>query len=598
MNKIDFEVIRSSLYAIAREMKIAMMRTAASPIIHAGGDASAAIFDDGMQLVAQGNDIPTMMGSAVISTKVSVEAVGLHNLRPGDVIVSNDAYLGGGNHQPDVQFTRPVFLDGKIVAFTMTRGHWQDIGGMTPNSGSLATWDIFGEGIRIPPVLLFRDDKPVPDLMTLITQNTRDADNRQLDIQAQYAGCYVGERRLLELFAKWGAKKVAECMKESLDYSERLMRKQIEAIPDGVYEAEDFVEVVTEAYGKGDPVPIRVKITVKGDRVVVDYTGSGPQVRGGVNCPIAVTCNSTWYTIKAMTDPSIPINQGCYRPIEIIAPEGSILNCKYPASVVGGNTATSQRVIDMLLTAFAPAAPNRVMAQSHGTAGSLWFGGEDPDAERCRTLQRKFVSAGDVNPGGMGARPDKDGVNAIRVHIGNAGTQSVEFGEYAAPVLIEEWSIVRDAGGAGKWRGGAPAMRVYRPLYEEASCNVGSERGQFAPQGLFGGLPGALYRCTIERGDGTIEQVPPKGRPRVVHRGDRVSVHSAGSGGYGDPLERDPQRVLDDVLDDYVSAEAACRDYGVALDASGRAVDVAATEKLRAHQRASRNEKRVETTHA
>jgi N-methylhydantoinase B len=587
MNRIEFEVIRSALYAVAREMKIAMMRTAASPIIHSGGDASAAIFDANMQLVAQGNDIPTMMGSAVVSTRASVEAVGVENLRPGDVIISNDAYLGGGNHQPDVQFTRPVFMDGEIIAYTMTRGHWQDIGGMTPNSGTLATWDIFGEGIRIPPVILFRDDKPVPDLITMITQNTRDAGNRLLDIQAQYAGTYVGDQRVIELARKWGKDKLAETMRESLDYSERLMRKQIEAIPDGVYEADDFVEVVTEGYSDGKPVPIRVKITVKGDRMIFDYTGSGPQVRGGVNCPFAVTCNSTWYTVKAITDPSIPINQGCYRPIEIIAPEGSILNCKFPASVVGGNTATSQRVIDMLLTALAPAVPDRVVAQSHGTAGSLWFGGDDPDEERCRTLRRKFVSAGDINPGGMGARPDKDGVNAVRTHIGNAGTISVEQTEYSSPITVESWHLVTDSGGAGRWRGGATAERVYSVGYEEATCSVGSERGQFAPQGLFGGLPGALYRCQIERANGSTELVPPKGRPRVVNRGDRVRVHSAGSGGYGSPFEREPERVLADVRDGYVSPEAARRDYGVVISADLREVDTKATTALRAQRRAA-----------
>lgn len=587
LSRIDFEVIRSSLYATAREMKIAMMRTAASPIIHSGGDASAAIFDAHMQLVAQGNDIPTMMGSAVISTRASVEAVGVQNLRPGDVIVSNDAYLGGGNHQPDVQFTRPVFMDGEIIAYTMTRGHWQDIGGMTPNSGTLATWDIFGEGIRIPPVLLFRDDKPVGDLITMITQNTRDAGNRLLDIQAQYAGTFVGEQRVLELARKWGKARLAATMKEALDYSERLMRRQIEAIPDGVYEADDFVEVVTEGYGDGKPVPIRVKITVKGDRIVFDYTGSGAQVRGGVNCPYSVTCNSTWYTVKAVTDPSIPINQGCYRPIEIVVPEGTILNCRYPASVVGGNTATSQRVIDMLLTALAPAIPDRVVAQSHGTAGSLWFGGEDPDENRCRMFRRKFVSAGDINPGGFGARPNKDGVNAIRTHIGNAGTISVEFTEYSSPMLVESWNIVTDSGGAGRWRGGGTAERVYQVGYEEASCSVGSERGQFAPQGLFGGKPGVLYRAVIERSDGSRDAIPPKGRPRVVHKGDRVRVHSAGSGGYGNPLDREPARVLADVRDDYVS-EAAARDlYGVVLTPDGRAVDEAATATRRAQMRAA-----------
>jgi len=587
MDRIEFEIIRSALYAVAREMKIAMMRTAASPVIHSGGDASAAIFDAHMQLVAQGNDIPTMMGSAVISTRASVEAVGVANLHPGDVIVSNDAYLGGGNHQPDVQFTRPVFVDGEIVAYTMTRGHWQDIGGASPNSGTLATWDIFGEGLRIPPVLLFREDRPVPDLMTLITQNTRDPGNRALDIQAQYAGTYVGDRRLAELAGKWGKAALAEAMRESLDYSERLMRKQIQAIPDGVYEGSDFIEPIGEGAGAGEPVPIRVKITVQGERIVFDYTGSGPQVRGGLNCPLSVTCNSTWYTVKALTDPGIPINQGCYRPIEIVAPPGSILNCQYPASVVGGNTATSQRVIDMLLTALAPAVPERVIAQSHGTAGSLWFGGDDPDEARCRALRRRFASAGGVNPGGMGARPGKDGVNAVRTHIGNAGTISVEQTEYTAPVLVEAWRLVADSGGAGRWRGGLTAERSYLVEYEQASCTVGSERARYAPQGLFGGLPGARYECRILRGDGAVEPVPPKGSARVVHRGDRVRIHSAGSGGYGDPFEREPERVLDDVRNGYVSVEEAYRSYGVAVRADLGGIDAEATRALRAGRRAA-----------
>jgi N-methylhydantoinase B len=241
----------------------------------------------------------------------------------------------------------------------------------------------------------------------------------------------------------------------------------------------------------------------------------------------------------------------------------------------------------MLLMAFSKAVPKRVVAQSHATAGSLWFGGDDPDAERCDKLQRKFVSAGDLNPGGMGARPDKDGINAIRVHIGNAGTQSVEYTEYTAPVFIESWNLVTDGGGAGTFRGGSPAKRVYRVEYEEASCTVGSERGEFPPLGLFGGLEGKLYECQIERADGSRESVPPKGKSRVVHRGDRVWVHSAGSGGYGEPLDREVARVLDDVLDGYVSPQAAARDYGVVLDASGEAIDEAATKALRQQKRAA-----------
>lgn len=581
MDRINFEIIRSGLYAIAREMKVAMMRTAGSPIIHSGGDASAAIFDAKLQLVAQGNDIPTMMGSAVISTKASVEAIGVENLRPGDVIVSNDVYLGGGNHQPDVQLTRPVFFEGEIVAYTMTRGHWVDIGGTAPGSFTPVTWDIHAEGIRIPPVLLYRDDKPVEDLFRLIVQNTRDVDNRLLDINAQYAGTFVGDQRIVELAAKYGAAQMAEAMTEALDYSEQLMRVQIERIPDGVYEGSDFIEPVQAPNWPTDLIPVQVKITVKGDRMIFDYTGTAKQVRGGINCPFSVTCNSTWFTVKAITDHSIPINQGCYRPIEIICPEGTLLNCAYPASVVSGVTETSPRIIDMLLKALSVAVPDRVVAQSNDAACSGIFSGVDPDEARCRSLRRKHVQHIDPHGGGYGARPMRDGVNAIRVLVGNAGMTSVEQIENLTPLTVESWRLVPDSGGAGRWRGGLTSERIYRVGFEEATLTVMAERGLVAPEGLFGGREGAKFQASVTRPGGDVELVPSKGAYVIVHAGDRVAIQPAGSGGYGDPLEREAERVLADVRDGYVSREVARDHYGVVIAEDGRSFDAAATELKR-----------------
>jgi N-methylhydantoinase B len=581
MDTITYETIRNGLYAVAREMKVAMMRTAASPIIHSGGDASAAIFDANMQLVAQGNDIPTMMGSAIISTKTSVEAVGVKNLRPGDVIISNDVYLGGGNHQPDVQLTRPVFLDGEIIAYTMTRGHWVDIGGTSPGSFTPVTWDIHAEGIRIPPVLLYRDDEPVHDLFNLIVLNTRDPDNRVLDIKAQYAGTFVGDRRIVELARKFGREALRTAMDRALDYSERLMRSQIERIPDGVYEGEDFIEPVSAPNWDSNLIPIKVKITVAGDRMIFDYTGSAKQVRGGVNCPFSVTCNSTWFTVKAITDPAIPINQGCYRPIEIICPEGTVLNCTYPTSVVSGNTETSPRVIDMLLKTLVQALPRRVVAQSYDAACSGIFSGLDPVEKRARSFRRKYVSQIDVHAGGFGARPDKDGISAMRVLVGNTGSQSVEQIELYAPLTLECWKLVPDSGGAGRWRGGLASERIYKVHYEEATLTVIAERGRVAPQGLLGGREGALFHSYVDRAAGGREDIPSKGSYVVVGEGDRVSIQPAGSGGYGSPLEREPERVFEDVLNGYVSREAASELYGVVLTQDGRAVDTQATRERR-----------------
>lgn len=564
MDIITYEIIRSSLYAIAREMKIAMMRTAGSPLIHASGDSSAAIFDADMQLVAQGNDIPTMLGSAVVSTRVSVESIGRQNLRPGDVIISNDAYLGGGNHQPDVQFTRPVFFAGEIVAFVMTRAHWVDIGGQSPGSYAVNTWDVFAEGIRIPPVLLYRDDKPVRDIMMMVTSNSRNAGELLLDIQAQYAGTFVGDRRLAPLVAKYGADNFRAAMKQSLDHSEKLIRAAIRSITDGVYEAEEYLDPIEAPGWPGESPLLKVKVTVKDDEMTFDYTGTGAQVRGGLNCPFPVTCNSTWFTVKALTDVSIPINQGCYRPISIIAPEGSVLNCRFPASVISGNTETSPRVIDLLLKALAPALPKRVVGQSNCTASPGIFSGKDPDLDRVRRTGQEFVTMHDVHAGGMGARSDKDGVSGVRVYVGNAGSQPVEMIERAAPLTVEEWTLVPDTGGAGQFRGGLTSRRTYRVGYDEATFTVCGERGQSVPEGLFGGRAGTRFTCTVQRADGREVRVPAKGGMTIVHRGDRVSIQPGGSGGYGDPAHRSRQAILADIAGGYITDAEARRDYPAA----------------------------------
>ena len=563
MDLVTYEIIRSSLYAIAREMKIAMMRTAGSPLMHASGDSSAAIFDRDMQLVAQGNDIPTMMGSAVISTKVSVEAIGMDKLCPGDVIVSNDVYLGGGNHQPDVQFTRPVFVQSEIVAFVMTRGHWTDIGGQSPGSYTVSTWDVFAEGIRIPPVRLYRNDKPVEDILELLCRNSRNADELLLDIQAQYAGTFVGDRRLIALVEKYGSAAVREAMARSLDHSEKLIRQEIRAIPDGIYEAEEELDPIEAPGWKQERPKLKVAITVEGDGITFDYSGTGPQVRGGVNCPLSVTCNSTWFTVKAITDVTIPINQGCYRPVKIVAPEGSVLNCRYPASVVSGNTETSPRVIDLLLKALAAAVPSKVVGQSNCCSGAGIFSGRETDRERLRRTGREFVTMHDVHAGGMGARADKDGVNGVRVYVGNAGSQPVELIEQNYPVLVEEWCLVADSGGAGQFRGGLTSRRTYRVGYDEATFTVSGERGVSVPQGQFGGRAGSAFVCELTKSSGDVLRVGAKGGQIVVHRGDRVSIQPAGSGGYGDPRKRDRVLVQADLDDEYISHASAEENYSV-----------------------------------
>jgi N-methylhydantoinase B len=315
--------------------------------------------------------------------------------------------------------------------------------------------------------------------------------------------------------------------------------------------------------------------------MVFDYTGTASQVRGGVNCPFSVLCNSTWFTVKAITDPMIPINQGCYRPVEIICPEGTVLNCTYPASVVSGVTETSPRFIDMLLRTLAQAVPDRVVAQNNCAACTGVFSGTDPVEERARAFRRKVVASVDPNAGGFGARPDKDGISAIRVLVGNTGTQSTELTEHLIPLTIEKWELVPDSGGAGRWRGGLTTDRVYRVEYDEATLTVTAERGRVAPKGLFGGLEGACFKSTVTKPDGSVTEMPSKGSAAVVRKGDRVLIRCAGSGGYGDPLEREPERVLKDVIDGYITAKAARELYGVALSSDNRRIDATSTAALR-----------------
>jgi len=304
-----------------------------------------------------------------------------------------------------------------------------------------------------------------------------------------------------------------------------------------------------------------------------------------------VLCNSTWFTVKAITDPMIPINQGCYRPVEIICPEGTVLNCTYPASVVSGVTETSPRIIDMLLRTLSQAVPDRVTAQSNDAACSGIFSGIDPVAERVRAFRRKVAMTVDPNAGGFGARPDKDGVSAIRVLVGNTGTQSTELTEHLMPLTLEKWELVPDSGGAGRWRGGLTTDRVYRVEYDEATLTVTAERGRIAPKGLFGGLEGARFRSTVTKPDGSIVEMPSKGSAVVVRKGDRVLIRCAGSGGYGDPLEREPDRVLKDVIDGYITAKAARELYGVALTNDNRNIDTTSTAALRQRMYAAKDDR-------
>lgn len=583
---ITFEVVRSALIAVAAEMKVAMMRTAYSPLIAVGGDLSTALADGRAEVVAQGQDIPVQLGAIPLSLRMTLSAYGPERLRDGDVLISNDPYLAGSNHLNDVCMVMPVFVEGKIFAYAVSRAHWTDIGGFSPGAFNTRMWDIYGEGLRIPAVLAYQNYEPVETTFNLILANVRGSVERVWDMRSQFGACLAGQRSIRRLCAKYGAETVAACMEEAKDYSERRLRARIAEIPDGTYRFHDYME------GDGwDERPIRIEaaITIRGSDVEVDFTGTDPQVRGGVNAPTSITEGVCLYALKAVTDYTIPSNAGLQRPLKVIAPPGTVVNPTFPAACSTGSASdTSQRLADLLMACFAQAVPRHVVAGSYASAALAMWTGRDPIEWRRRVLGREQVVVMDNIPGGFGGRPDKDGINGIKVHTGNALVTPVEVVEYNAPIRIRRWEILPDTGGAGRFRGGCAAVREFEVLFDDTLVTTQMERTRIPPFGLFGGRPGATGAIVLNQGRPNERRMGPKNPPMVVGGGDVLTFQPAGAGGYGDPLERPAADVLSDVLDGYVGVTAARREYGVVLDESGHAVDALATTAERERLRATR----------
>lgn len=572
---VTHEVIRGSLRAIAQEMKVAVMRTAYSAVVASGGDMSAGLADRHGRVVAQGRDIPAQLG-ALPSSLDAMLADWHGRLRPGDALIGNDPYLCGSNHVNDVCLIMPAFAGEDLLGYVCTRTHWMDIGGGTPGSFNARVNDMYGEGLRIPTLLAYRGYEPIPEIWELIFINVRGRAEREWDLRAGFAGCATGERGLQRLAERHGTETLAEVMDESIAYTERRVRARIAAVPDGTYSAEDWLE------GDGwtnDPIRMQVAVTVAGDEVKMDWDGTDPQARGGVNLPLSSTIGVGIYALKAALAPDIPPNAGLWAPLTVTAPEGTLVNPVPPAPTQTSAAETIQRCADLLMMALARAVPEQVMAGTFASAGVLILEGRDPLEWRRRVLGRERSVFMDNSPGGMGGRRAGDGVSGIKVHTGNARVASIEVLEYSMPVRMVRWERIPDTGGAGRERGGCGVAREWEAL-GDVKATLMSERAFVPPFGLFGGRPGACARFRI--GDRAL---PSKTPPVEVPPGARFLQQAAGGGGYGPPWERPVAAVVEDVLDGYVSAEGARLDYGVVLDASG-AVDEAETDLLRARMRA------------
>jgi len=525
IDAITLEVLRHALTAVAEEMNANLIRSAYSPNIKERRDCSSALFDPAGQMIAQAESIPVHLGAMPYSVAAAVRAV--ETFAPGDIVVLNDPYAGGA-HLPDITFVAPVYAGERLVAFVANRAHHADVGGKEPGSLSGDTVEIYQEGLRIPPVRLWRAGDVDRDLLDVVLLNVRTPAERWGDLRAQRAACRTGIERLTSVIERYGIDPVAAAMAAILDYSERRMRAEIERIPDGTA---TFSDVLDDDGVSGGPIPIRVAVTVEGDRIGFDFTGTSDQVSGPVNAVFAVTSSATYYAVRALTDPEIPPNAGCYRPIEIVAPVGSLVNPRPPAPVVGGNLETSQRVVDVILGAMGQLIPSRAVAACQGSMNNVAVGGIDPRTGGPYSLYETIA-------GGFGARPDRDGVDGIHSHMTNTLNTPIEALESAYPLRIERYELRGGSGGVGRFRGGLGIRRDIRGLAPEARVSLLTERRVSRPYGLAGGGPGQPGANVLIR-DG--REAPLTGKGSVtLRRGEILSIRTPGGGGYGDPAERDP----------------------------------------------------------
>ena len=513
-NRFDpttLEIYRALFTSVAEEMGVALRRTAFSPNIKERRDYSCAVFDAKGRVIAQGDHMPVHLGSMPMAVAAALAEI---DIAPGDVVALNDPFAGG-THLPDVTLVMPVAIGKRILFYVANRAHHADIGGATPGSMGLAT-DIYGEGIRIPPIRLVRGGVLDRDTMRLLLANVRGNVERRGDFDAQIGSLKTGASRLLEIIERRGEREATEYAMQLIDYSARLMRHTIASIPDGTYEAEDALD----DDGIDDrAVPIRVRMSIKGERAVIDFSGSAPQVTGAINAVEAITVSAVSYVFRCLIGGEVPASAGLVEPIEVIAPRGTVVNANPPASVAGGNVETSQRIVDVLFKALSRALPDRIPAASQGTMNNLTIGGID-------TRNGQEFSYYETVAGGMGARPGADGMSGVHTHMTNSLNTPAEALEYAYPLRVREYRLRKGSGGLGKHRGGDGVVREIETLVP-SRMSLLCDRRKHGPYGLFGGEDGATGRNQINN-----QEVPGKSSHQLK-AGDRIRIETPGGGGWG-----------------------------------------------------------------
>jgi N-methylhydantoinase B/oxoprolinase/acetone carboxylase alpha subunit len=589
IDPITFEVLRSAYTNISREMGETMMRTAYSSIFNEGRDFSCGILGVDGEMIAQAEHCPVHLGSMPYTAEWALDEIGIDTIEPGDVLLQNDPFRRG-THLPDFLIMKAVAVDDDLLAFPATRAHVIDVGGAAPGGFSGTASNIYEEGLRMPPVRWFKAGEEDEEITKILMSNVRLNDVQRGDYEAMLASLNTAERRLEELVEEYGRETISESFDAVKNVSEEMMRLELEDIPDGTYEFEDFMD---DDGHTTDPIRIAVEIEIEGDSATVDYSDSDPQTKGPINATFGITASSTYNGFLQVTDRDVPANHGAFRPIDITAPEGTIVNAEPPAPTFSGNTETSVRIVDTVLGALMAAIPDEVPAGCYGHNANLTSGGVDPETDEEYVW---YYYRG----GGYGGMQTKDGYTAVQAYISNASNQPVEIFETKYPWMIEEYNLNDDeeAVGAGRHRGGLGTKLRLRLRRGEATISGTGDRCVIPPYGVFGGSHGGRSHYKIKRSDedelrsvtehGSVS--PTKFGNIPMDEGDVVEVATGGGGGYGDPLERDPEAVLHDVENGYISRESAKSDYGVVLteESGDLSVDVAATNAQREDIRESR----------
>ncbi len=570
LDPVTLSVVQSGLQQVCNEMDLAFVRSAFSPVISEALDRSDGIYakEDGA-LIAQGElGLPVFVGTMQFSTRTVIERA--TDIAPGDIFAVNDPYLGG-THLMDVRFHMPFFYEGELFAWLSNTGHWPDTGGMVPGGFSAHATEVEQEGLRLPPVKLYKKGELDQELLSILLSNMRIADQRIGDIKAQSAALFVGERRLTALLDKYGADLVNAVVHEMRGRAARQMRARIATIPDGDYHGVAHVDsdgVVNE------PLTVDMKIRKRDGDLHFDLSGSSPPCQGPMNSVLATTKSAVYLAIKHIF-PEVPINAGTFEPLHIADPEGTFLYAKYPRPVSGCAAEVSQRIAEAVFDALAPAIPERLFAAPAGTSGNFALGGYDPDRERAYVLY--FFSGG-----GYGGSPQGDGLTNGCSTIGISKSQPVEGLEQRYPVLFDEYSLHEGSGGAGEYRGGFGINYTVRLRRGTARASMVMDHGRFGPNGMAGGAPGGVNKVRVARADG--DYIPPhlsKDQGIELEAGDCVHISTPGGGGYGDARERDPESVLMDVRRGYYTPEEAERFFAVKLAGEPLAIDAEATAALR-----------------